>query len=252
MPLLTVDSVTKRYGGLIAVDDCSFTVESDSLIGLIGPNGAGKTTLFNMITGLEAVDEGEIKLDGARVDNDHASEINKKGIARSFQITREWSRMTIMENLLLAAPEQPGESPILGVLNTESVREAEEEKISEASDILQLVELYDKRNELASSLSVGQRKLLEIGRCLMTEPDLLLLDEPFAGVAPSLIPSIADHLTTIQGEELSIIIIEHNIEELANLVDELLVMNNGRIMTRGVPEDIRSDEQVQRAYLGGD
>jgi branched-chain amino acid transport system ATP-binding protein len=252
MTLLTVDSVVKRYGGLVAVDECSFEIEPDSLVGLIGPNGAGKTTLFDMITGLVPVDEGAIVLDGTRIDNERPSEINRQGIARSFQITREWSQMTVMENLLLAAPEQPGESPILGVLNTAGVREVEAEKVNEATTVLELVDLYEKRNELASTLSVGQRKLLEIGRCLMTDPDLLLLDEPFAGVAPSLIPAIADHLTALQDEDLSIVIIEHNIEELADLVEEFLVMNNGQIMTRGVPEDVRSDTEVQRAYLGGE
>jgi len=251
MTLLTVDSVTKRYGGLVAVDECSFEIGSDSLLGLIGPNGAGKTTLFNIITGLEDVDGGTIEIGGTRIENERPSRINREGIARSFQTTREWSRMTVMENLLLASPDQPGESPVLGVLNTPSVRETEAEKIEEASEVLRLVELYEKRNELASSLSVGQRKLLEIGRCLMTDPDLLLLDEPFAGVAPALVPVIAEHLGTLQGEDLSILIIEHNIDELSNLVEEILVMNNGQIMTRGAPEDVRRDREVQEAYLGG-
>lgn len=251
MTLLTVDSVTKRYGGLVAVDECSFTLSSDSLVGLIGPNGAGKTTLFNMITGLETVDDGEITLGDTSIENERPSKINQSGIARSFQITREWTRMTVMENLLLAAPDQPGESPLRGVLNTQSVRDTEATNIDTASEILQLVELYEKRNDLASSLSVGQRKLLEIGRCLMTDPDLLLLDEPLAGVAPSLIPRITDHLTSLQSEDLSILVIEHNIAELADFVEEFLVMNNGRIMTRGDPEAVRSDPKVQEAYLGG-
>lgn len=251
MTLLTVDSVTKRYGGLVAVDGCSFELAADSLVGLIGPNGAGKTTLFNMITGLETVDDGTIELGDTRIENERPSKINQSGVARSFQTTREWSQMTVMENLLLAAPDQPGESPILGILNTRSVREVEAEKIETASEVLQLVELYEKRNELASDLSVGQRKLLEIGRCLMTDPDLLLLDEPFAGVAPSLVPTIADHLSTLQNEDLSILIIEHNIEELSNLVEEILVMNNGQVMTRGAPEEVRRDREVQQAYLGG-
>lgn len=252
MTLLKVDSVTKRYGGLVAVNECSFKISSDSLVGLIGPNGAGKTTLFNMITGLETVDEGEIKLGDTSIENERPSKINQYGIARSFQITREWTRMTVMENLLLASPDQPGESPLLGVLNTQTVRDTEEENVGNASEILQLVDLYEKRNDLASSLSVGQRKLLEIGRCLMTDPDLLLLDEPFAGVAPSLIPNIAEHLTSLQSEDLSILVIEHNIEELADLVEEFLVMNDGQIMTRGDPQDVRSDPEVQAAYLGGE
>jgi branched-chain amino acid transport system ATP-binding protein len=251
MTLLTVNSATKRYGGIVAVDECSLEIEFDSLVGLIGPNGAGKTTLFNMITGLEAVDDGEILINDTRIENERPSKINQQGVARSFQTTREWSQMTVMENLLLAAPDHPGESPLLGVLNTPRVRESEAEKIEAASDVLRLVELYDKRNELASSLSVGQRKLLEIGRCLMTDPDLLLLDEPFAGVAPSLVPTIADHLRSLQSDDLSILIIEHNIEELSDLVDEILVMNNGQIMTRGAPENVRRDREVQRAYLGG-
>jgi ABC-type branched-subunit amino acid transport system ATPase component len=251
MTLLTVDSVTKRYGGLVAVDECSFEIGSDSLVGLIGPNGAGKTTLFNIITGLEDVDGGTIEIGGTRIENERPSMINREGIARSFQTTREWSRMTVMENLLLASPDQPGESPVLGVLNTPSVRETEAEKVEEASEVLQLVELYEKRNQLASSLSVGQRKLLEIGRCLMTDPDLLLLDEPFAGVAPALVPVISEHLASLQGEDLSILVIEHNIDELSNLVEEILVMNNGQIMTRGAPGDVRRDREVQEAYLGG-
>lgn len=251
MTLLTVDSVTKRYGGLVAVDGCSFEISADSLVGLIGPNGAGKTTLFDMITGLESVDDGRIQIGGERIENARPSTINRRGIARSFQTTREWSKMTVMENLLLAAPDQPGESPVLGVLNTASVRDAEERLVEEASEVLQLVELYEKRNELASSLSVGQRKLLEIGRCLMTDPELLLLDEPFAGVAPALVPEIAEHLASLQDEELSILIIEHNIEELSNLVEEILVMNNGQIMTRGAPDEVRGDSDVQQAYLGG-
>lgn len=252
MTLLTVDSVTKQYGGLVAVDECSFELNADSLVGLIGPNGAGKTTLFNMITGLETVNNGTIELGDTRIENERPSKINQSGIARSFQTTREWSQMTVMENLLLAAPDQPGESPILGVLNTKKVRDTEAETVERASNVLRLVELYEKRNELASNLSVGQRKLLEIGRCLMTDPNLLLLDEPFAGVAPSLVPTIADHLSSLHGEDLSILIIEHNIEELSNLVEEILVMDNGQIMTRGAPEEVRRDREVQRAYLGGE
>lgn len=251
MSLLTVDSVTKRYGGLVAVDECSFEISADSLVGLIGPNGAGKTTLFDMITGLESVDNGRIEIGDSRIENEPPSKISRHGIARSFQTTREWSRMTVMENLLLAAPDHPGESPLLGLLNTGSVRDAEEQLIEEASHILQLVELYEKRNELASSLSVGQRKLLEIGRCLMTDPDLLLLDEPFAGVAPALVPEIAEHLKSLQSEELSILIIEHNIEELSKLVEEILVMDNGQIMTHGAPDVVKRDKDVQQAYLGG-
>jgi neutral amino acid transport system ATP-binding protein len=250
--MLEVNSLEKTFGGVVALNNCTFTISDDEMVGLMGPNGAGKTTCFNCVSGLIKPDSGTVHLSGKSLESLSPAEISREGISRSFQVPRTLTDLTLEENLLLAVPDHPGESPILGALQTDRVLTAEEEYLDKAHEILRLVSLYDKRHDLASDLSVGQKKLLEISRCLMTDPEIMLLDEPLAGVDPTISDDIKNQLVEIHEEEdVPMLIIEHNVQELVKLVDRLLVMQNGSVLTKGDPESVVADKEVQESYLGG-
>lgn len=252
-PVLDVDGVVKTFGEIVAVDDCSFAIEEGSITGLIGPNGAGKSTMFNVISGFLEPDSGTVTFDGRNITDAPAHEIARNGLVRTFQITRDLSDMTVMENMMLTPKGQSGESMVRAVLNPGAVAR-EEDKIRErATDLLELFELNHLRNEYAGNLSGGQRKLLEMARMLMLDPEVMLLDEPMAGVNPTLENSIVEHIRLLnETNDMTFVIVEHDMEMVMNLCDRVIVMNEGRDLAAGPPREIQQDDRVLKAYLGGE
>jgi branched-chain amino acid transport system ATP-binding protein len=250
--VLEIKNLRKRFGGLKAVWDCSLTVGKGSITGLIGPNGAGKTTLFHLITGFYKPDQGEIIFKGEPVHGLQPHQIFKKGIFRTFQITREFNKMTVLENLMIVRHPQTGEN----IWNTwflfDKVRKEELAIKEKALEILEFVELIDHRKEYAGSLSGGQKKLLELAKCMMAEPELVLLDEPGAGVNPTLMKKLIEKIKTLSIENnMTFFLIEHDMDLVMNLCNPVIVMSEGRKLTEGDPDYIRSHEGVLEAYLGG-
>lgn len=251
MALLEVRGLSKSFGGLKAVDSVDLDVEDETITGLIGPNGSGKTTLFNLISGVIRRDEGEIWFKKERIDGLKPFEIYRRGLVRSFQIPRLFWKLSILDNMLLAARNPAGER-LLDVLFKRGRWVSEERRlIDKAMDILELLDLADSAFKPASELSGGQMKLLEIGRALMAEPSLLLLDEPSAGVNPKLASRIFDRIEEIRRSlGVTFFVIEHRVEILFSYADWVYVMNNGALVSGGEPGQIVSDARVQKVYLG--
>jgi ABC-type branched-subunit amino acid transport system ATPase component len=249
--MLRIDNVVKSFGGVRAVDGCSFTVEEGSITGLIGPNGAGKTTLFNVITGFHRPDAGRIYFQERRIDGLMPHEISRLALCRTFQIVRELKEMTVLENLMLVPQNQRGESIWRSWLNPVAVRRQEAEIERKALKTLDFVELYPLRHEYAGNLSVGQKKLLELARTLMAEPRMILLDEPGAGVNPTLMNKLAQKIETLRSEGKTFLLIEHDMDLVTQLCDPVVVMDRGRKLAQGTPEEIKRDPRVLEAYLGG-
>lgn len=248
---LRIRNLTKTFGGLRAVDECSFDLEENLIAGLIGPNGAGKTTLFNMLSGLLAPDSGKIFFKGREITRLPAHKRAALGIGRTFQITHALRKMKVLDNLKLAAQSQLGENIVNVWLRPRAVREQERRIEERALEILEFLNLYELKDEYAGNLSGGQKKLLEIGRMLMLEPRLILMDEPFAGINPVLAEEIGEHIRKLRERRgITILIIEHNIERVLRLSDVVYVMSEGKIIAQGDPDSIRSDERVIEAYLG--
>lgn len=247
---LCTQNLTKAFGGLRAVDECSFDLEENLIAGLIGPNGAGKTTLFNVLSGLLAPDSGKIFFKGQEITRLPAHKRAALGIGRTFQITHALRKMKVLDNLKLAAQSQLGENIANVWLRPRAVREQERKIEERALEMLKFLNLYELRDEYAGNLSGGQKKLLEIGRMLMLEPCLILMDEPFAGVNPVLAEEIGEHIRKLRERGLTILIIEHNIKRVLRLSDVVYVMSEGKIIAQGDPESIRRDERVIEAYLG--
>ena len=251
MTLLEASDLTKTFGSIRALDGASLAVEHGELVGIIGPNGAGKTTLFNCLSGVLESDGGRVYFDGQDITDVEPHLLARRGMVRTFQQTRELSTMSVGENMLLPAPDHPGERAHHALLRTDASAEREAEAYEQATELLDLFDLKSMRAEYAGSLSGGQRKLLELARALMLEPDLLLLDEPFAGVNPTLTKEIAEHIQSLNDDGLTLVIIEHELETLTDLVDRLIVLTNGSVLTTGTPEEILEDQRVIDAYLGG-
>ncbi len=247
---LRTQNLTKAFGGLRAVDECSFDLEEGVIAGLIGPNGAGKTTLFNMLSGLLAPDSGKIFFKGQEITRLPAHKRAALGIGRTFQITHALRKMKVLDNLKLAAQSQLGENIANVWLRPRAVREQERKIEERALEMLKFLNLYELRDEYAGNLSGGQKKLLEIGRMLMLEPCLILMDEPFAGVNPVLAEEIGEHIRKLRERGITILVIEHNIKRILRLSDVVYVMSEGKIIAQGDPESIRRDERVIEAYLG--
>jgi neutral amino acid transport system ATP-binding protein len=225
---LTVEDVVRTFGGVRAVDGASLVVEAGSITGLIGPNGAGKSTLFNCVSGFLRAQSGRVLLDGRRIDRSPAHRIARSGLVRTFQTPRTLTRMTVLENVLLAR----------------DVR-------TRAHELLELVRLDGHAGELAGTLSGGQRKLLDLIRALMAEPRILLLDEPMAGVAPALRVELLEHILALRARDrVTLLIVEHDLDFVMRACDRVVVMNDGRVIAQGTPEEIRRDERVVDAYLG--
>ena len=249
--LLEINGVTKSFGGLKAVNNCSFNVKKGTITGLIGPNGAGKTTLFNVITGQLLAEEGSIKIDGEEISQLPPYTTFKKGIVRTFQIPRELKRMTVLENLMVIKSNQSGENLFTTWFNPWKVKREENENLNKAEEILDFLKLSHLADEYAGNLSTGQKKLLEIGRTLMSDPKIILLDEPGAGVNPTLMNNIVDRIIAISKErKITFLIIEHNMELIMNLCNPIIVMSSGSKLAEGNAKSIRSNTSVIDAYLG--
>lgn len=242
MALLEVQALTKYFGGLKAVDGCSFTIEEGSITALIGPNGAGKTTVFNLISRLLKLDAGTIFFDGEQIDGLQPHQIIRKGISRSFQLTREFMEMTVLENLVVQVPTRGFMGLFKGsLLNHE--RDA-------AMSLLDFVGISHLADEKAGNLSHGQKRLMEFTAILMTEPRLVLLDEPAEGINPALMEDIIERIQQLNKQGITFLIVEHNMDVVMNLCDPVIVMAYGKLLAQGSPETIQNDKRVLEAYLG--
>jgi branched-chain amino acid transport system ATP-binding protein len=250
--LLEIEGVVKRFGGIRAVDGATMKVRERAITALIGPNGAGKTTLFNVVTGFYPGDRGSVTFDGRQVFGQAPYEIARKGMVRTFQITKALAAMPVIDNMMLAAPEQPGERFRNLIVRPGAVREREKEVRAQAMELLELFNLTNLADDYAGTLSGGQRKLLELARALMARPKLLLLDEPMAGINPVLGKRLLDHMQRLRQQEgVTFLFIEHDMEVVMNHSDRVVVMAQGRVIADGEPDEVRADKRVIDAYLGG-
>jgi ABC-type branched-subunit amino acid transport system ATPase component len=247
-PLLEVRQLRRRYGGVVALDGFDVTVTEGTITALIGPNGAGKTTAFQCISGVARADAGTVWFAGRNVTGWRPDQITCAGMVRSFQIARGIPRLSVMENLMLYAPDQPGEG--VGTALFGGGRAAEEAARAAAVSIADRLGLLRLGNAPAASLSGGQKKLLEIGRALMATPRMILLDEPVAGVNPTLAEEIAHHLRALRDEGMTFLVIEHHMDIVAQLCDPVVVMAEGRVLTQGSFAEVAADPAVQEAYMG--
>ncbi len=243
--LLNVDRVSKSFGGLRALTECSLSVEMGSITGLIGPNGSGKTTLFNVITGYEKPDSGTVTFEGTEITRASPSRVFALGVGRTFQITRIFARITVLENMLVAT--QRDEGWLRGLTRSKSSKS----ELVAAMEWLDFVGIGGLASLPAGSLSFGQRKLLELAYVLVADPDVILLDEPAGGVNLTLINEIADKIRALNKDGKSFLIVEHNMEFVMNLCDRVTVMHQGADLVSGTPSEIRSNPMVLDAYLGG-
>jgi neutral amino acid transport system ATP-binding protein len=250
--LLEVEDVVKRFGGIRAVDGATMKVREGAITALIGPNGAGKTTLFNVVTGFYRGDRGSVTFDGNQVFGEAPYEIARKGMVRTFQITKALAAMPVIDNMMLAAPNQPGERFRNLIFRPGAVRMREKEVRADAMELLEIFNLTELADDYAGTLSGGQRKLLELARALMARPKLLLLDEPMAGINPVLGKRLLDHMQRLRQEEgVTFLFIEHDMEVVMNHADRVVVMAQGRVIADGEPQEVRADKGVIDAYLGG-
>jgi neutral amino acid transport system ATP-binding protein len=248
-PILAIDGVRRAYGGLLAVDVDHLEVQRGVITALIGPNGAGKTTLFNVLTGFDHADTGGWTFAGRPVSHPRPYALARAGMVRTFQLTKSLNRMTVLENLLLAAPNQRGER-LLSALAPAVWRPQERHNETKARALLERFNLAHMTDELSGALSGGQRKLLELARALMVEPALVMLDEPMAGVNPALTQSLLGHITSLRDDGLSVVFVEHDMDVIMSISDWVVVMSEGRIIAEGRPMDVVGNEAVIEAYLG--
>lgn len=250
--MLEVKELSKSFGGLMAVFECSLEVKEGTITGLIGPNGAGKTTLFNLITGHIKPDSGKVFFRGKDITGLPPHKIFRQRIYRTFQITREFRHMTVLENLMVMPEGQVGEKVWNTWLRPGTVARQEKEIRKKALEVLEFVQLIRLKDEYAGSLSGGQKKLLELARSMMAEPEMVLLDEPAAGVNRTLLGKLMDNIRKLCEEKgITFFIVEHDMDFVMNLCNPVIVMSEGRKLTEGTPEEVRNDERVLEAYLGG-
>ncbi len=248
--MLKVKSAVKEFSGFRAVDECSFEVEKNTITGLIGPNGAGKTTMFNLIAGSLKLDQGEVYFSEQKVNNFAPHQIARLGLARTFQIPKTLKNMTVLENLMLVPAGQSGENILNSWFRGSRVENEEKENAAKAYETLEFLEIEHLADEMAVNLSGGQKKLLELGRALMAEPELILLDEPGAGVNPTLLNKIAENILKLKASGKTILLIEHNMDLIMNICDQVIVMSDGKHLVEGTPAEIKTNPQVLEAYLG--
>lgn len=248
--LLKATKLSKSFGGIKAVNNAHIEVNHGSITGLIGPNGAGKTTLFNLLSNFIKPDSGKILFDNQPIHNLPPHRIATQGFIRTFQVARVLSRLSVLENMLLATPNQTGENFFKVWFQQPKLRAEEQQNKERAMDILESVGLASKADDYAGALSGGQRKLLEMARTLMTNPKLILLDEPAAGVNPTLINQICEHIMNWNQQGISFLVIEHNMDVIMSLCDRVWVLAEGTNLAEGTPEEIQNNESVLEAYLG--
>ncbi|WP_159501869.1 ABC transporter ATP-binding protein [Microbacterium sp. 18062] len=261
-PILTVDNIIRRFGGMTAVDVDHLEVQRGAITALIGPNGAGKTTFFNLITGFDkptsakrliggppADKSARWSFDGSTLGNTAASKVARNGMVRTFQLTKALSRMTVLDNMLLGARDQPGENMLVALIPP-LWRKREKEVIAKAMDLLERFKLYEKREDLAGSLSGGQKKLLEMARALMSDPKMIMLDEPMAGVNPALTQSLLGHIQALRDDGTTVLFVEHDMHMVRHISDWVVVMAQGAIVAEGPASDVMNQQAVIDAYLG--
>jgi ABC-type branched-subunit amino acid transport system ATPase component len=248
--LLELRDIRASFGGVRALDGATFSVEAGTITGLIGPNGAGKTTVFNCISGLVDGFEGTVRFDGSDIARKRPEIVSRSGLVRSFQLARGCPRMTVFEHLMLYGPRQIGEGMMRALTNPAAIRQQEQTLRERAYEVARRLRLDHVLDNLVTDLSGGQKKLLEIGRVLLAEPKMVLLDEPMAGVNPALVGDIADHLATIRDSGVTILLIEHEMELIELLCDDVVVMAEGKFLTRGTFDEVSADRRVQECYLG--
>lgn len=249
--LLSLRDVRKSFGGVQAVNGVTFAVKRGGVTGLIGPNGAGKSTVVNLISGFHRMDSGEVLLEGTDVTSWPAHRIAQHGLIRTFQIARELQRLTVLENLLLAVPHQFGESPWQALFSRKRMAGEEQQNLVRATEWLERFNLYPLRDEYAGNLSGGQKKLLELARALMAKPKLVLLDEPMAGVNPSLTLTLQEHIQALGEDGVTFLIVEHNLAVVEAICHHVVVMAEGLVIAQGDMATLQENEQVVAAYLGG-
>lgn len=250
MALLEIEGLRRRFGGVVALDGASFAIEPGSITGLIGPNGAGKTTLFNCISGFFRPDGGRVTFAGTNITGLSADAISRAGMVRTFQIARGLPSLTVFESLMLYGEDQPGEGMMGAILRPRGVAQREAELRERARQVLERLELTHVANQLAGDLSGGQKKLIELGRTLMRRPQMILLDEPAAGVNPGLAKRLAGHILACRDEGITFLVVEHNMGLIAELCDKVVVMAEGRRLTEGTFSEVSADHHVQSAYMG--
>jgi len=242
MAMLEIKGLNKSFGGIHAVQDCSFQVEEGAIASLIGPNGAGKTTVFNLITGLLSIDSGEIWFDGKKLNGLQPHQITRMGLSRTFQITRDLQEMTVLENMVV-------QSQVRGFWDMFGTSMLIEEE-NRAMDLLSFVGIAHLAHEKSKNLSYGQKKLLEFASVLMPEPRMIMLDEPAGGVNPTLLESIIDRIVELNKKGITFLIVEHNMDLVMKISNPVICMAYGTVLAKGSPKEIQGDTRVLEAYLG--
>jgi ABC-type branched-subunit amino acid transport system ATPase component len=250
--MLKITNVTKNFGGLTAVCDVSLQLDQTTIAGLVGPNGSGKTTLFHLITGFYKLDAGEINFNGRRISGLAPHLISRIGLVRTFQQTRVLPFLSTLENLMAASPGQTGEHIASVFFQPRRVKSEERRNRERAVQILELLKLSHLEQHLAGRLSYGQQKLLELGRVLMAEPKMILLDEPTAGVNPTLIRQLVDVIRELARRGMRVFMIEHNMPLVAEICEKVFVMDAGSLIFSGTPFETRQNPRVIEAYLGSE
>ena len=249
--MLEIRNINKNFGGLKAVNNASMKIDKGSITGLIGPNGAGKTTLFNTIAGVYAPDEGEIFLENQNIAGLKPHNLFNKGVLRTFQIAHEFSTLTVLENLMMVPPNQYGENLIYAWFRNNDVKKQEEEIRTKAIEVIEFLNLNHLTQELAGNLSGGQKKLLELGRTMMVDSKLVLLDEVGAGVNRTLLNDISDAILRLNKEKnYTFFVIEHDMDLIEKICDPVIVMAEGSVLFEGKFDEVKSNEEVIEAYLG--
>jgi branched-chain amino acid transport system ATP-binding protein len=248
-PILIADGVKRTFGGLTAVDVAHVEIPRNAITALIGPNGAGKTTFFNLLTGFDKPDEGKWEFDGRSLAHVPAYRVARMGLIRTFQLTKALGLLTVMDNMKLGAKSQTGENLFRSVLPF-LWRKQDEEIESKATELLTRFKLDAKKEDYAASLSGGQRKLLEMARALMSDPTLVMLDEPMAGVNPALTQSLLDHILDLKSQGMTVLFVEHDMHMVRHIADWVIVMAEGKIVAEGDPHTVMQDPAVIDAYLG--
>ena len=248
-PILIADKITRQVGGLTAVNVDHVEIQRGSITALIGPNGAGKTTFFNLLTGYDSPNSGTWSFNGKALNGIPPHKVARLGMVRTFQLTKALYRLTVMENMLLGARAQKGESVLLSVFPW--IWRAQEAQIQvKATSILTKFKLLEKQDDFAAALSGGQRKLLEMARALMVEPEMVMLDEPMAGVNPALKQSLLEHIKDLRSEGKTVLFVEHDMDMVHEISDWVIVMAQGQIIAEGTPASVMGNSQVIEAYLG--
>ncbi len=248
--ILVVEDITHRFGGATAVDRCTWSVKRGSICALIGPNGAGKSTLVNLLSGALPLQTGSIRFEGEDISRWPPHRRARRGLVRTFQIARDFEKLTVLENMLVAPKNQPGESLWTALVRPGVAVAAERKYLARAVELLNFFELYTLRNDYAAELSGGQKRLLELARAVMCEPKLLILDEPMSALSPVLIDRITRHLRNMRDLGVTLMLVEHNLAVVDQLCDWATVMVEGRPMASGPMSELRAHQGVIDAYLG--